>query len=417
MWKRWIVIGALLLAGVGVSDAQDNPLSPALAEQMSTLEQITSKLRGLSIEQQLGHEFPTRQQTIDYLRANYDKDMTPEETDHLQAFYVALGLLPADTDLRAVYLGLLDSQVAGFYDPATKVMNVIPMKGGSPGDSLSFTEQIIYIHEFTHALQDQHFDLNSLLSAEQDIQTPDRSLAITSLVEGDATSIMTLYSQEATLRNPLLALSMLVEGLQAGNLFLPPDVPAALVNELTFPYTQGMNFVVAVFSHGGWDAVNAAFANPPTTSEQIMHPDKYIAGEGAQTVAAPDASAKLGPGWQPVWDSTLGEFYLSEYLATELTGNHAATAAAGWGGDHLRIYRDADGKLAFALHLAWDTPADQQEFAEQYAQFGDKMFGGMADGSCWHNADHALCHVTASDGTDLITSAPTLELAQTVGGG
>ncbi len=246
MWKRAMIVGLLvLLIGVNVSAAQESTasptpaFSPALAAQMSELEQITSKLRGLSIEHQIGHDFPTRQQTIDYLRADYDKNMTPEQIDQEQAFYVALGLLPASIDLKSVYLNLLDSQVAGFYDPATKVMNVIPLNGEALGDTLSFTEQIIYTHEFTHALQDQHFNLTGLLSAEQDTQTPDRALAITSLVEGDATAIMTVYEQAAVQKNPLLALQMLAEGLQAGNLFLPSDVPPALVNELTFPLHPG----------------------------------------------------------------------------------------------------------------------------------------------------------------------------------
>ncbi len=173
---------------------------------------------------------------------------------------------------------------------------------------------------------------------------------------------------------------------------------------------------MALYNHDGWYAVNAAFAQPPTTTEQIMHPDKYIAGEGAQTVDLADQSATLGAGWQSIWDAPLGEFYLNEYLATELTANQANAAAAGWGGDHLRIYRDASGQLAYTLRLVWDTPADQTEFGDLYTQFGDKLFGGKADNSCWHDAAHALCHVTGSDGLDRIASAPTLTQAQALNG-
>ena len=64
----------------------------------------------------------------------------------------------------------------------------------SQGQPLSFTDQITYVHEFTHALQDQYFDLNTLLSPQVE-DNPDQALAVTSLVEGDATASMTLYMQ------------------------------------------------------------------------------------------------------------------------------------------------------------------------------------------------------------------------------
>ncbi len=295
MLKRSIMIALLvLLVGLSTAVAQDvtpesaaaaTPISPSLAAQMANLEATTAALRDLPVKQPVEHRFPTRQQTIDYLRETYARELPPEQIARTKDFYVALGLLSPDIDLSEVYLDLLGSQVAGFYDSDTETMNVIPTVGDDPGTTLSFTEQIIYVHEFTHALQDQYFGLNALLDTPAVANSPDRSLALTSLVEGDATAIMTVYEQNVTLRNPLAALGMLVEGLQAGNLFLPAGVPSILTNELLLPYEEGLNFVVAVYKSGGWDAVNAAYANPPTTSEQILHPDKYIAGEGAQDVA------------------------------------------------------------------------------------------------------------------------------------
>lgn len=413
MLKRWIVIGLLtLLMGVNVSAAQDEAdINPALLDQMNGLEQITQTLRGLTAKESIDHQFPTRQDTIDYLTDLYSREFPPEEFDRLALFYVALDLLPADINLQTVYLDLLGSQVAGFYDPDTKTMNVLPMVGDDPGSSLSFTEQVIYIHEFTHALQDQYFDLNVLIDSPEVLATPDRSLAVTSLVEGDATAIMTLYTQEAAARNPFAVLGMLVEGLQAGNLFLPSGIPSILVNELTFPYEQGMDFIVALYKAGGWDTVNGAFANPPTTTEQIYHPEKYLAGEGAQMVALDDAGAALGDGWTTPWDTTLGEFYLRAHLAAQLDRSDAARAADGWGGDHFRVYHDdASGQIAWALRLAWDTPADHDEFADLYAEYGDTRFGASADADgCWQDAGAALCF----DGSEsLIVSAPTLEQAR-----
>lgn len=411
MLKRWIVVGLLaLLVGANASAAQeDAPINPALVDQMDGLEQITQALRGLTAKESIDHQFPTREATIDYLRDLYSREFPPAEFDRLERFYVALDLLPADIDLQAVYLDLLGSQVAGFYDPDTQTMNVLPMVGDDPGSKLSFTEQVIYIHEFTHALQDQYFDLNRLIGSPEIQATPDRSLATTALVEGDATAIMTLYTQEVAARNPFAVLGMLVEGLQAGNLFLPSGIPSILVDELLFPYDTGMNFVVALYEAGEWDAVNNAFSTPPTTTEQIYHPEKYLAGEGAQAVALDDRSAALGDGWTTPWDTTLGEFYLRAHLATQLTDREAARAADGWGGDHFIVYQNGD-QIAWALRLAWDAPAEQTEFSDLYAQYGDLRFGTSADADgCWQDADGVLCFDSTAS---LIAAAPTLEQAQ-----
>ncbi len=423
MLKRLIMIVLLaLFISVSAAAAQDvtpesqpaaTPISPSLAAQMANLEAVTAALRDLPIKQTVEHRFPTRQQTIDYLRETYARELPPEQIERTKDFYVALGLLSPDIDLSEVYLNLLGSQVAGFYDSDTETMNVIPTVGDDPGTTLSFTEQVIYVHEFTHALQDQYFGLSALMDNPDMQNSPDRSLALTSLVEGDATAIMTVYEQNVTMRNPLAALGMLVEGLQAGNLLLPADVPSILTTELLLPYEEGLNFVVAVFKSGGWDGVNAAYGNPPTTSEQILHPDKYIAGEGAQDVALDDASAVLGDGWVNQWDTTAGEFYLREQLKTELPKTEARDAVAGWGGDHFRIYVDASGDLAYALALAWDTPADQAEYEDAYRAYATARFGVEADANgCWQTDASTTCLVSG-DGTQIV-SAPTPELAQLI---
>lgn len=407
MLKWWFVLAALLLMIGGVS-AQDD-ISPTLEDQLITLETITQRLRGLDALGSVERVFPTRAETIDYLRDLYERDLPIEEAERAEAFYVALGLFTPDVDLREVYLTLLNSQVAGFYDPETKRMNVIPMLGDTPGDALSLTEQITYVHEFVHALQDQHFDLNALLSADLSDQ-PDRLLAAQALVEGDATAVMTVFLQNVAAENPLAALSILTEGAAAGSLFLPPGIPAILVTELMFPYEEGASFVTALYADGGWDAVNAAYAALPQTTEQIIHPEKYLSGETALPVALDDGTALLGAGWTQTWDMTLGEFYLRAQIDAELTSSRARRAAAGWGGDRFHVYVNGD-QVASALRVAWDTPEDAAEFADIYAAYADERFGGAAVDGCWSNATTALCLAANADGSSLVVTAPTVELA------
>lgn len=409
--KLLAAVAVMLLLGAGAISAQDD-IDPQLETQMVGLEAITQTLRGLEALEPVERVFPSRAETIDYLRDLYERELTIDEAERWRDFYVALGLLPPDIDLRQVFLDLLGSQVAGFYDTDTKTMNVLPTVGDDPGTSLSLSEQIIYVHEFTHALQDQYFALDSLLETANAEINPDQSLAVTSLVEGDASAVMTLYTQEVSRRNPLAALGMLAEGLQAGNLFLPPGIPNILVRELMFPYEQGMNFVVALYEHGGWEAINAAYDNPPTTSEQIFHPEKYISGEGALHVEMVDFSAALGEGWTEVLNTTVGEFYLREMLRTELADSRARRAAAGWGGDNLRLYRGG-ADLAWGLLIVWDSADEAAEFVDLHAAYADDRFGTEAIDGCWTDADSALCVSGAGDET-LIVSAPTLETAQAI---
>ncbi len=417
MAKRLLFIMALvLLVSVNVGFAQEatpeptqEVISPELAAQMAGLEQITQTLRGLTAKEPVEHRFPTRQQTIDYLKASYDREFPPEKFAQLKSFYVALGLLPADIDLQSVYLGLLGSQVAGYYDPDTKTMNVLEPDEASQGQPLSFTDQITYVHEFTHALQDQYFDLNTLLSAQVE-DNPDQALAVTSLVEGDATASMTLYMQAVEAKNPFAVLGMLIDGVQAGNLTLPAGVPPILTDELLFPYTEGLDFILALNKSGGWPTINAAFKNPPTTSEQILHPDKYLTGEGAQTVTLPDESAALGDGWTNEWDSSVGEYYLRQMLAVQLSQKDASAAAAGWGGDQLRVYTNGD-QIASMLKITWDTLADKDEFEGLYADYADKRFATTADANdCWQGAESAVCLLALDSGTE-IAAAPTIAQA------
>jgi len=294
-------------------------------------------------------------------------------------------------------------------------MNVVMLSGEAPGDELPLMEQIVYAHEFTHALQDQHFGLRDLgFDTETGLANPDRLLAIQALVEGDATVVMTLYTQSVASENPLAAFQLLAQGLMAGNLLLPADTPPVLVEELLFPYNSGEVFVLALYRDGGWERVNQAYTDDlPQSSEQILHPERYLAGDNPQEVTLHPAVP--GENWTLLLDRTMGEFYLRQYLQTQLTRREAADAAEGWGGDRYHIYRsDAAGQLAWVLKIVWDTPADAREFATAYRDFGAARFeAGDYSAPCWSDADDALCFAAAAD-SSLIAYAPTRDMAQSL---
>lgn len=413
MMRRPLIVFVIVLMAALASAAHTQPetsLPPELNAQMDRLVSLTETLRGLPTRTPVSRAFPTREETIAFLTDLYQVELPDDEADRQLRLYVALGLLPRDLDLRAVYLELLGQQVAGFYDTTTQVMNVIPLRGATIGATLSLLEETIFVHEYTHALQDQHFGLNALID-EVDGQSLDATLARLSLVEGDATAVMQVYLQEVIQRNPMAAFALLAEGTQVGALALPPGIPDILTAELLFPYDAGLNFVVTLFETGGWDAVNAAYANPPTTTEQILQPRKYLIGEGALPVTLPDYLPVLGPDWTPRWDTALGQFYIREFLAAHLPDSRAAAAAQGWGGDRFVLYsRGADS--AWALRLRWDMLSDQTEFTAALMDYLQVRFGSPSAPGCWSSVEETMC----VDGNEaigtLIVGAPDRALAQ-----
>jgi hypothetical protein len=145
-------------------------------------------------------------------------------------------------------------------------------------------------------------------------------------------------------------------------------VPQWMVRQLEFPYLTGYTWVTQVWSSGGWEAVDAAYADPPASTEQVLHPAKYRSGERPVAVPDPGLANRLGAGWRDVESSTLGEAMLGIWLAAlGLAQGDAQAAAAGWGGDRLTVALGPDGEWALALRIAWDAASEANEFDDAHA--------------------------------------------------
>lgn len=289
---------------------------------------------------------------------SFSKDNPPEIIAANGRLLKMLGLLDPAASLGDLYIELLGSQVAGLYNPDDKHLYVVSRSG-----AIGPTEKVTFSHEYTHALQDQNFNLKGL--ALDQIGQGDQSLARLSLVEGDATLLMSYWatahlSQAETFQ-------MLSESLNPDATKILTDMPAVLRESLLFPYTSGLQFVQGLQAAGGWQAVNDAFGKPPASSEQILHPAKYAASEAPVAVDLPkDLATRLGAGWKAGLEDTLGEFSLKVWLANAAGGKGAATAAAasaGWGGDRALLLDGPNGATAVAISTTWDTAGDAAEFA------------------------------------------------------
>jgi hypothetical protein len=310
--------------------------------------------RGLEAKQRLEPIILSAAEARTRLEAQFRKENPGDKVAVAEETLKVLGLLPAGASLGDLYVDLMGSQVAGYYDTTAKELFVV-----SRSTAIGATDKATFAHEFTHALQDQHFDLQGIGA----VPTPprDRSLGRLALVEGDATLLMARWMSTHLSAAELGELLVVDPEAQAQL----DRMPAILRERLLFPYQQGLIFVNGIWAGGGWAAVDAAYDRLPDSTEQILHPAKYEAREVPVEVALDGAAlAKaMGAGWSGTPEDTLGEFQLSVWLRENgVTALPAGDAAAGWGGDRLAYLRGPNGAYALALLTAWDSQADADEF-------------------------------------------------------
>jgi hypothetical protein len=245
--------------------------------------------------------------------------------------------------------------VAGYYSPDKNELFVVSRSGG-----LGPAEEVTYSHEFTHQLQDQNFDLDKL--GTDAANQSDRALAQVALAEGDAVAVQNRWTTENL--TPEEMGQLLTASLDPKALEALQRAPAYLRDTSLFPYLSGNPFVETLIAGGGFRAVNDAYKDPPVSTEQILHPEKYAQREAPVEVKLPNNLAtRLGAGWTEAGQDTLGEYILRLWLTQNgVPTPDATTAAAGWGGDRLVLLRGPDGAVGVAIETAWDTPADAAAF-------------------------------------------------------
>ena len=322
----------------------------------NSIQQQVQQIRQLSQKSPVARKILDESQLSALITASFDKDNPPAQVAANELVLKSLGLLPANASLKDLDVQLLSSQVAGLYDPDTKTMDVVS-KSGQVGP----IEQITYAHEFDHALQDQNFGLAKL--GLDDTSNSDRALARLSLPEGDATLLMTQWAEGHLTTLQLLQLAS--EANDPSQTALLAAMPDDLKETLLFPYEQGLAWVTSLQSKGGWAAVDAAYADPPDSTEQILHPDKWAGHEEPIAVTIPaNLASKLGPGWTMPLTDTFGELQFRVWLEQvgKIPVGTAEAAAAGWGGDRMALVQNGS-KFGVALITKWDTAADAAQFA------------------------------------------------------
>jgi hypothetical protein len=322
----------------------------------ATLKQV-SAARELPATGSIRSRVIDRTALLERMKKEIVAEVEPELLQGSTELMFSLGAVGADLDYLATMLKLLGSQLAGFYDPRTKELVLM--------DDLGLeAEQVTLWHELIHGLQDQHYDLKPLLKWQAG--RGDGIAAAHSLAEGDATSGMMdlmLLPRGQDALDAEGAISSSMGALEA----LPEiaSVPTLLKRSIVAPYLDGLAFVHALRRAGGWAAVDRAWRALPTTTEQILHPEKYLQREPAEVVPLPLPPAG-GPN-ELLFRDVLGEQALRLMLEEWVPKVTAASAAAGWAGDAVAVFASGD-RRAVAIHLRYDDETNAREGFEAIAR-------------------------------------------------
>ncbi len=357
--KRPASIGlALLLFSAFVAIG----LSPAVAGEAEDLvERIApevERLRGLSFRYDVKVEVVNDRQTRTYMTRRLSMFGYDRTLEALEEVYGALGLLENGDRLLDSLLAVLESKTGGFYDPPSKTYFLL-------ADVPARAQSAVTAHELTHALEDQHFDMDSRLRSV--LGDDDRLFARSAVHEGSAMLLMASYLSGGD-----------STGGPAPNLSDFDQLPAVLRRQFIGPYLVGAGFL----RHGGNgdrsypnEAIDRAYRDPPASSEQILHPEKYWNPELRDepvTVRVGEAGRRLGRKWRLVGEGVLGELAVALVVGAvdpsdpgrfEDGASWTHPAAAGWDGDRWELWRRGS-KTAVLWITAWDTERDAAEFAE-----------------------------------------------------
>jgi heme-degrading monooxygenase HmoA len=375
-----------------------------------------TELRGLTPRQDVPEVALTPQQYRERMEADMADADSQKSIEDSRQLMVALGLLDPGVDLYQMELDFRTGIVLGEYDPETKQLYVI-----TGTDLTRPMERVTLAHEFTHALQDQYYDIQRLLPKDSD--NSDRDLAVSSLLESDALMSEQLYEIHALSRAERQE-KLREEQAMSGQVNMD-RVPLVLLEETYFPYVVGPEFLAAVIGRdtlrqavdsgvGYGPAVNRIFDNPPKSSAQIIHPEKYLNNVVPVEVRFPDLAAALGPGWEERRKDLLGEIdhriLIQQYVNREL-GDRAAD---GWAGDAFSLLRNGD-QTAVVVSTRWETPNDASEWFDAYtramtARYRQNLQGvdQRANRVLWRTADSQQLLTMDGTSTTMIV-APTLD--------
>jgi hypothetical protein len=331
----------------------------AADEVLATMSQLLS----LPVLHPIKKSVRSREQIRQYLLAEEKKDRDEAKDYADQKALEKFGLIPKGYPLEQSLNDILTEQIVGLYDPDNEEFYISDR--ADPTDL-----RMVMAHELTHALQDQHYHIDSWREAAK--PNDDAELARDAVLEGAATAAMIDYmfrEQHKGARDiPDIDIASILGDVNSSPTL--SKAPAIIRDELLFPYAAGAVFTQHFLrATSGWQDFGRVFANPPASTQQIMHPDLYLKNVRPVPVTLPDFSTLLAPEWKKLDENLMGEFGVQEILQQFLGKDRAHELAPAWAGDRYAIFENQQTKeilLVFLLDL--DSDADAARFFDAYSE-------------------------------------------------
>jgi hypothetical protein len=343
----------------GTSNAEFASAAEEVLEQMS-------EITGLKLLTPLKKTLRSREEIRAYVVGQMNEDKNPGERYAGQRSAEAFGLIPKGFDLDSFMVDLLTEQIAGLYDPKAHEFYI--------ADWIPLADQrMVMAHELTHALEDQHFQIENWVKAAR--PNDDAELAREAVLEGSAMAAMVDFLLQGSGHSlgdlPDFDPSMLVGDL-ADSAELQ-KAPRFIKDTLIFPYFGGLRFSASILKPSGWSSLPGVFTKPPVSTQQILHPGLYRSGKIPAHVELPLLEAMLGTGWSKLEENTLGEFGWEEVLKQFLGEERAKPLSETWNGDRYAVYEEKQTKrLLLLTRLRLNSEEIAERFFGQYSEALEK---------------------------------------------
>lgn len=363
-------------------EATGTALPPGTAQaridlQVIEIEQDAEKVRGLTAKTDVPETFISKDQMRANITKLFEEEYSRKEAQQDATELWLLRLIDdPKMDLYQLQLDLHSDVVLGYYDPKKDDLYVLKQ-----GDALSAQSRSTIAHEFVHSLQDEYFDLQKLLP-DNSVEY-DRDTAIRALVEGDAVSSEIQYVRKYFTPDEIQDLIQEENSGSSGETL--KNAPRYIRESLYFPYIQGNAFAEDLRTAGGFKRIDTALADPPQSTEQILHPEKYTESprDNPIKVSIPPLTSTLttlAPDWKYIGGGSFGEFDLQLMLKINgVSDSESDRAAAGWGGAWYVQYQSGDTSV-LALDTQWDTSNDADEFD---TAMGKSFRSASKEGDLW----------------------------------
>ena len=325
------------------------PTQPELEAAVAEISAFVEQEEGLEFQEPVDVELLGEGDFQDRLLADFDEDVDTLQQD--EVLYTALGLIPPELDLVDAMRSLLGAGVVGFYDPETGELVV-------RGAELTPYVRTTIAHELTHALDDQQHDLDR---PEYDDAQDEVGFGFSAVVEGNVRRVEAAYKDSLSSEEQLQADT---EELSLSGGFDFGAIPLVLVQLLAAPYELGRPLVDQIIEDRGNEGLAAALADPPHTSEQVIDPEAYEAGEPAIDVPHPQAAGTV------VDEGVVGQLLIELVLAPEIGRQDAHDAADGWGGDWGVTWRDGD-RSCMAVTMVGDDVGETEELRQAFDRWAE----------------------------------------------